>query len=338
MAPKASAVAKDLVLEAKLAKQFNDIVQKHRKLPEPIRVPCDQILVHPRNRQGQPPNTQYIHKSLCPNLMSQGFDPNRPSVGYLVELSNDAIKKQVVDFNKSLAKQTGVMPPIFDDTARYACLGGNHLTISMRLMKHNTVSPITGQMLTVPAGDEELKKVVEVGHRYVVLKPDELTDAEAELISRWLNTDQDQNQSSGRAMVIRSLIDICAKEMTKSSIVRVSNIIAKYNQQSCVKIPANVLGCFSKWILELGAGSYCEEFLKFHAMHVNPITLTVAPNFFEDVTKARSCCDVIVGSDNLWQRQYLCFQCNYAAASLERCMCRDHMTILFCALCVLNRV
>ena len=88
---------------------------------------------------------------------------------------------------------------------------------------------------------------------------------------------------------MRSLTDICRKELETTTVVKVSNLIAKFNSQSCVKIPSAVIGSMAKWILELGAGSYVEEFLNFHAQHVNPSTLAVAPTFFEEVAKARIC-------------------------------------------------
>lgn len=285
--PKTVAPQKDNFVEAKLAKRFQTIVELRRKHPEPIRVPCDAILTHPRNRQGHAPNVQYIHKSLVPNLISQGFDPQRPHDGFLVELQNDSFKEEVLKFNKDFASnQNGVFPPIFDSSVKYACLGGNHLTIALRLFKHQVTSSITGQQIRASPEDAELSQVLTLGHKYIILDSS-VTNEEAELISRWLNSDQDQNQASGTAMLLRTLTDIVKKEKESCSQIKVSNVISKFSSQSCLKIPTNTLGSLSRWVIEMGADDYCEEFLSFHSEAVNPLTLSVAPGWFEELTKAR---------------------------------------------------
>ena len=68
--------------------------------------------------------------------------------------------------------------------------------------------------------------------------------------------------------------------------LKISTIIAKYSQSSAVKVPANILGALIRWVMELGAGSYCDEFLDYHSEHVNPTTLAVTPNWLEELTKA----------------------------------------------------
>ena len=286
MAPKQSMPVKDAVIESKMAKRFQDIVERCRKVPDSVRVNPDCILVHPRNRNGQQPNIPYIHRTLAANLMSQGFDPKRPHDGYLVEIVDPGFKKEVMEYNRMIGmRKVGLMPPIHDDMVRYAALGGNHLTITLRLFKHAVTSPITGVTFKASDSDTELKQVIELGHRYVILDGSKMSKDDCEIVSRWLNSDQDQNQASGSAQLLRTLLDICRDEMKKTTLVKVSNLISKFASQSVVKIHANVLGSYSKWVLELGGGEYCEEFLSFHAQHVNPTTLTVSPNWFEDLTK-----------------------------------------------------
>ena len=286
MAPKQSTLAKDAVVENKMAKKFQEIVERCRKIPDSVRLHPDSVLVHPRNRSGQAPNIQYIHRTLGPNLMKQGYDPKRPHDGYVVELQDANAKKEVMEYNRKIGThKVGLMPPIHDDMVKYAALGGNHLTLTLRLFKHNVTSPITGVTFQAPSSDNELKQVIDLGHRYVVLDGAKMTKEDCDVVSKWLNSDQDQNQSSGSAQLIRTLLDLCREESKRSSLVKVSNLISKFAAQSVVKIHSNVLGAYSRWILELGGGDYCEESLAFHAQHVNPTTLTVSPNWFEDLTK-----------------------------------------------------
>ena len=261
MAPKQSTLAKDAVIENKMAKRFQEIIDRCRKIPDAVRVNPDSILVHPRNRNGQPPNIPYIHRTLGANLMKQGYDPKRPHDGYVVEITDSNFKKEVMDFNRQIGMhKVGLMPPIHEDVVKYAALGGNHLAIALRLFKHNVTSPITGVTFKAPSSDAELQQVVEVGHRYVILDGSKMSKEDCQIVSKCLNSDQDQNQSSGSAQLIRTLLDLCREESKKSSLVKVSNLISRFAAQSVVKIHANVLGSYSRWILELGGGEYCEEF------------------------------------------------------------------------------
>ena len=280
------AVQKDKMIEDKVAKRFAQIIERHRKHPDPVRIQCDAILAHPRNRNGHAPNIQYIHRTLIPNIISQGFDPKRPNHGYLVELTNEKQKERVLNFNRAFGShKSGVLPPIFDENVKYACLGGNHLTISLRMLKHQVHSSITGQRMVAPDSDVELQQVINLGHTYIVLDGDSLSDSDAELVSRWLNSDQDQNQASGTAMVMRSLTDLIRLEKKQCAQVRISTVIAKFSTQSCLKIPSNTLGYLTRWIIELGAEGYVDELLDFHSECVNPNTMMVAPLWFEDLTK-----------------------------------------------------
>ena len=291
MSPKAQPVpvaTKDNAVTMKLAARYQQIIETHKVISEPVRVTPDSIVVHHRNRAGQAPNIQYIHRTLCPNLMSQGFDPSRPHPGVLVELKSEKAKEKALGFNRDMVSSTaaGILPPLIEDKVRYACLGGNHLTLSLRLMKHEVQSGVTGQRLRAPITDNELQNVITHGHKYLVLNGDTLTDEEAEVVSRWLNSDQDQNQASGGAMLLRQLVDLCKKEMTLGRQVSIGSVIAKFAQTPTVKVPASVLGALTRWVLELGAGSYCTEFLDWYSEHVNPTVLSVSPNWFDELVKA----------------------------------------------------
>ena len=137
MSPKAQPMpgaTNDPVVTTKMAVRYQQIIDTRKVMSEPVRVTPDAIIIHHRNRAGQAPNIQYIHRTLCPNLMSQGFDPSRPHPGALVKLKSEKAKEKALAFNRNMVSSTaaGILPPLIEDKVRYACLGGNHLTLSLR--------------------------------------------------------------------------------------------------------------------------------------------------------------------------------------------------------------
>ena len=68
--------------------------------------------------------------------------------------------------------------------------------------------------------------------------------------------------------------------------VKLATIVMKATQKSIVKLKADTVGCFCKWIICLGGGkSLVDEFLAFHAEEVDPTQLSCSALFFEEVAK-----------------------------------------------------
>ena len=55
---------------------------------EPTQIDPRRILVSQHNRNGAPPNMQYIHRTLLKSLLEKGYDYSRPAVGICVEIKS----------------------------------------------------------------------------------------------------------------------------------------------------------------------------------------------------------------------------------------------------------
>lgn len=178
----------------------HDIIKKHQMFPEPQRVMCTKILISKSNRKKRGVNTMYVHKSLVPNINKFGFDPLKAQDGFLIYIQDPEAIKELVAINQEMAEGTvGVYPTIHVNDVEYECLGGNHLTFSLRAFAEGLQSSISGSAIKPNPSDDRLKFVLEKGHRYWILD-NKLTDEEKQVLSQWRNSDQDQSQGTSEAI------------------------------------------------------------------------------------------------------------------------------------------
>jgi hypothetical protein len=259
-------------------------IKLYKIVDEPQTVDCDTILYHPCNRGKQPPNMMYVHQTLIPNIMTQGFDPSRPTAGFLVQHKDHTKKQAVLEYNmKQAEKNPSAYPPIVHDKFAYSCAASNHLTLAFRCMRHNVKSNVTGRTASIPDDDLKLAAAVTHGHKYWILS-DEITDAELTLLSKWRNADQDQNQMSSENEMIRQVTTICQAEMKVCTQVKIGAVISAYTADSIVKVNTNALASIVKWVLSMGAGIFVQEFLDWQVINVNPADLTCTPQWYEDLS------------------------------------------------------
>ena len=65
--------------------------------------------------------------------------------------------------------------------------------------------------------------------------------------------------------------------------MKLATVVRKATEVSIVRLKADVVGALTKWILSLGATTYVDEFLQFHAEEVDPTQLTCSHGFFNEV-------------------------------------------------------
>lgn len=118
---------------AKKGKAYVEIIKKHRKYEGTIRLDPDAIGVAKQNRKI---NAKYIWQKLGPGIKADTFVADRPHPCVVVELDGASVG-DLVKYNQQLSEaQPHLWPPLFKNLMRYACLGGNHLNITLRLFKH----------------------------------------------------------------------------------------------------------------------------------------------------------------------------------------------------------
>ena len=99
------------------------------------------------------------------------------------------------------------------------------MTIKLRLHASKHHDQASGRSFELkPGEDPELDYVVEHGHEYIILD-ETVTNEEAELISDWYNSDQDQNNASTEASLMRLVQQSCRSLMKQSVHVNISSIV-----------------------------------------------------------------------------------------------------------------
>lgn len=252
-----------------------------------IRIRPSRIGVHQCNRKGQSPSMQYIHGALTNNVKKDGFDAKRARPGIVVEMTSQSKLTESLDFNRKIADYSpGLWPAIDAEIMKFFTLSFTHMTIKLRLHEAGHVCEATGQSFVVdPKEDPDLAYVVSEGHEYIVLSED-TTPEEAQLISDWYNSDQDQNNSSSEASLIRT-IQLVVQELQKSSkIIKTAQVIQKVTERSIVKVNPSTIGYFAKFVIDLGGADMVDEWLTHFAVAVNPCELACPPSFFNELAAA----------------------------------------------------
>ena len=85
--------------------------------------------------------------------------------------SPEALEK-LHKYNADLTlSQPELWPPIIKDKMKYACLGGNHFTVTLRAFKHGVAATVGGADFSI-GDDKDLQNLVDNGHKYIVLSED----------------------------------------------------------------------------------------------------------------------------------------------------------------------
>ena len=272
----------------KLAQRVEQILTEMVLFHDPKQVPPHKILVAPLNRQGAPPNLQYIHFGILKGMQEKGFDRTRPQVGILVEFRSPAAKKALLDHNKRFSGSS-MMPPIHEDEVLYGSLAGSHLNLALRLIRARSQSPI-GDLSKLLEDDEGLKDAVESGHRWWIL-PEHVSPGGQVDISLWRNQDQNENQGLHEMEILQTLVTTAEDLSKTTSKVNLSDLVAKAMRKNPARIAAATLSTFAKFYVGfLGSGDQhlIQELVDFHSSKVNPRDLVVSTNFYSTLAGEKS--------------------------------------------------
>ena len=99
-APKAGPLPKDAnsgmaLLAKRVEGALGKAIYKEAKQIDPRK-----ILVSQSNRNGAPPNVQYVHRTILKSFLEKGFDYSRPPVGICGEVKSADAKRKLLVHNK----------------------------------------------------------------------------------------------------------------------------------------------------------------------------------------------------------------------------------------------
>ena len=219
---------------------------------------------------------------LCPDIETDGFDPQRCQCGYVIWLKDKGRIAKLIDYNENLGGLSNLMPPIFASIVEYEALGSQHMTISLRLFKSGKVSPIKGRAFKSP-DDDDLTARITHGSYFICLS-DDIPEDDARFLARWQNADQDKNQASSDQSLMRTIREICKVEVAKCPLVKLSQIAMKVVSTSLIKLKVDAVGTIAKYVLE--QGDYVDEVMNYCSMHINAKELAISPAWFGYLSSA----------------------------------------------------
>ena len=252
---------------------------------EPTHIFCDRIIVDSNNRGGQDPDVHYLHFDLVPSFIKDGYDDLRPRPGIVRRLDNqDLLSRQVNHNLKLMEGTTGIYPPLHKQNVDMSSLGGSHTALGFRGMSCGMRSSLTGEVWGPPDKESKLGKAIAIGHKFFVVKST-TSDDHCKLISEWHNKDQDQNAGTSPGTRIRVILNIIQEKFQKVDRVPTSVVIAAYAKRTLMQVDANVIGAYTRYIIDQGHAEYVEEFLTWLSKNVNSSALVCPPSWMEDVCK-----------------------------------------------------
>ena len=274
----------------KASLRFQNILKVHglpHGRPEPKRRHCTWVLPSPFNRLGRPLNYRYIHFDLAPNLAKDGFNPNRPTPGLIVVRTKPDRLKRLHDHAKEMHRSNQLLLPplVITENTNRECLGGNHLTVTLRMYNSTYKSPLSGHVCecTNDTDPHLVLVAIEEGHWYFELD-DEVTDDDCKFLSELLNSDQNQNQCNSEDHLRRMIQDAIASLTTpERPVVPTSNIIDFVSKQSVVKIRPDTIGDTAHLVSSLG--KYNTELCNWYSENVNPREMSISARWQGELAK-----------------------------------------------------
>ena len=267
--------------------RFTKLLKEHLVFEEPQHVDADSICVDYMNRKGQPPDVQYIHRSLQPKIASQGYYEKRPKPGFLRVLKNPETRAKCMAFNKHIAEGSeGVYPPLCEAMIKYSCLGGNHLTIVFKGSKANMLSSISGAVWSINPNDDQFVNVCRQGHKYYILD-ERLSNEDAEWLAESQNADNNENAGNNDGMNYRAvmLIHNQIEAESKNKQVKTSDVIARFQKGSVSVMNAGVISAYHKYVSAQGSGAVVIELCDWVSENVDFTDLTMPTGWLEDSVK-----------------------------------------------------
>ena len=230
------------------------------------------------------PTLQVVHATLGASIISHGFDAKRPQPGICIEKKGEAVR-QLVAWNEAFSKGDNRYPTVNPALMCKGSLAATHLNFTLRCFQQELTSTITGSRFAVDPQDVALASAVRRGHLWWILS-DEVTEAEAILISEYRNSDNNTSQIKHEIEHIRGIQRVCLKELETSKSVVLSTVLAKAMAHLQVRAASATMLSLAKFVVELGAGAFIDELCEFHSSEINPGELTLPHGVFDEVTKS----------------------------------------------------
>ena len=188
-----------------------------------IRIDSDELGVSEFNRI---PNMQYVHGPLGQGMRKDGFDPDRIQIGWVRKLVSQSKTEKVIKYNQSLCDVTDLYPPMHADKMRYEMFACTHATVTFKLFRTGSTSPMTGNVWSVPESDTDLAQVVNLGHFYHVLD-EKVSDDDCRFICDYKNASQNKDAITTEVAHFRPAQRYIRMELLVSQQVKLSSIVAK---------------------------------------------------------------------------------------------------------------
>ena len=249
---------------------------------EPTHLDVDSVLVGPLNRDGAPPNLQYIHHGILGDFLKNGFSRSRPQEGICVKYTSEAGKKLLIEHNQRFSKGCPMLPPIDESKALYGSLAGTHLNIAGRILKAKTQSPL-GDLSQLLQEDEDLKEFVKHGHKWWILDESVLPELQRD-ISMHRNQDQNNNQATHEIELLQTITTVAKELATTRDKVLLPDMQYRATNRHPSKLPEETMRVLCKYykaFLDGGNQMLVRELVDWHSTNVNPKELWVSTQFFK---------------------------------------------------------
>ena len=263
-------------------KRFKTILQAHQLFEAPQQLKPESVLPSEWNRT---PNMAYVHFDIGPKMGTDGFFPNRAQPGMVISRRSPEAVARLVGHSQALMRGNDLYPPLFPDLARYECIGGQHLSLTLRLFNAEIPSSLSGFKWKANEDDEDLDDRRRKGHYYVVLD-EQVSEADAIFLSEYLNVGQNRDCGFSDVMLLENTQKMCKEEFDRAKFVRPSSIVAKIQSQTAIKIKVDNVGDVARYVCNQGITTYIDELIKHISVKVNPKELQVAPAWFGEVARA----------------------------------------------------
>lgn len=255
---------------------------------EPKQLDPRSLLVAPANRDGAPPNVQYVHFGILRSLQKAGFDRTRPQVGICIQVKSSEGKERLIQYNKAFSSGNHLLPTIDQEKVMYATLAGTHLNLCLRILQAGLASPACDTAKLVASGSS-LAEVVHNGHKWWILPEDTPVNAQVE-VSLWRNMDQNENQSLHEIEILRNIMATCQELSRVKSKLALGDILARAQSRSPHRVSDKALQSIAQYYLralEDKQPDLALELQEFHSARVNPRELQMSASFFATVANEK---------------------------------------------------
>ena len=132
----------EAIVFAKASVRYKQIIEDYglpKSNAEIRRIPPNEVLPSPFSRLGRPLNIQYIQCEVVTNIGSDGYQNKRPTPGVVIHRADPGRIARLHKHAANMSKVFGNKLPMMqlNEKAVKECVGGNHLTMALRMYRDN---------------------------------------------------------------------------------------------------------------------------------------------------------------------------------------------------------